>query len=117
MKNSLLLTIMMVFGLCLIPFQSCAQGAGAYISYKVDGVQYKLPEKQLITFSSSNTDSSDQTKKLSKYIHLGILDIETVKYAIELSLSIDLKKEFEPGQYRWQKTLHSTMYCQSEILH
>lgn len=97
MKNSVLATIMMVFGLCLIPFQFSAQAS--YVSYKVDGVQYKLPEKQLITFSSSKTDSSDETKKLSKYIHLGILDIQTVKYAIELSLNVDLNKQFEPGQY------------------
>lgn len=96
MKKSVLLTVMMVCGLCLIPFQFSAQAG--YVSYKVDGVQYKLPEKDIVTFSTSSTDSSDETKKLSKYINLSVMDLETVKYAIELSLHIDLKKKFEPGQ-------------------
>lgn len=97
MKNSVLVTIMMVIGLCLIPFQSRAQG---YVSYKVDGVQYKLSEDKLVSFSSASPDASDENKKVCKYLNLGIMDITSVKYAIDLSLHIDLKKKFEPGQYK-----------------
>jgi hypothetical protein len=75
----------------------CARG---YVSYKVDGVPYKLSEDQLISYSAASTDASDENKKLSKYLSIDLMDVSSVKYAIQLALHIDLKKKFEPREYK-----------------
>lgn len=79
-------------------FSSTALQAQSFIEYKVNGVEYKASEDQLLSYTAYRTDDHD--KKVNKYVTINISGIYGILYRIELTIDVKLNKMIEPITYK-----------------
>lgn len=86
---------------CCLLFTIMSSGtlmAQAFIEYKVNGVEYKASEDQLLSFTAYRKDDND--KKKNKYVAISVSGIYNILYRVEISLDVKLDKKIEPITYK-----------------
>ena len=86
---------------CCLLFTIMSSGtlmAQAFIEYKVNGVEYKGSEDQLLSFTAYRKDDND--KKKNKYVAISVSGIYNILYRVEISLDVKLDKKIEPITYK-----------------
>lgn len=89
---------MLCFCLFVCLVSNTALQAQSFIEYKVNGVEYKASEDQLLSYTAYRTDDNDKNK--NKYAMISISGIYGILYRVEISLDFKLDKSIEATTYK-----------------